>query len=157
MSIVSAIRFAGKVYGAAATGMAMYEFINKNNKTINSVIGKTILKSKDISKKISYDIRFNRIRHFLTDKFTISIENGTIVAGFRGFKSELTREVFEECLKVMSNLVSQTGIDGKEIYTNIDLIEEAMKNNEGISPDRYQRFSVTSDEVVYDDSMFIAR
>ena len=134
MSIVTAIRFAGKVYGAAATGMAMYEFINKNNEKINSVIGKTILKSKDIAKKMSYDIRFNRIRNFLTDKFTISVENGTIITGFRGFKSELTREVFEECLKVVSNQVSQINIDGEEIYTNIDLIEEAMKNNEGISP-----------------------
>jgi len=157
MSIVTAIRFAGKIYGAAATGMAMYEFINKNNEKINSVIGKTILKSKDLTKKISYDIRFNRIRHFLTDKFTISVENGTILAGFRGFKSELTREVFEECLKVMSNTVAQINIDGEEIHTNIDLIEEAMKNNEGISPDRYQRFSITSDEATYDDSMFIGR
>lgn len=157
MSIVTAIRFAGKVYGAAATGMAMYEFINKNNEKINSVIGKTILKSKDITKKMSYDIRFNRIRHFLTDKFTISVENGTILAGFRGFKSELTREVFEECLKVMSNQVSQISANGEEIYTNIDLIEEAMKSNEGISPDRYQRFSIISNESTYDDTMFIGK
>ena len=147
MSIVSAIRFAGKVYGIAATGMAVYDFINKNNEKINSFVKKAMSYTKEQSEEVKYFKNFKKCQMFLTKNMHISMDkDGTnLQIGFYGFRSELTPEIFRECLRIVNGIHYSN-----DVRTNVDIVLEAMTKDEGFDDANCQMYY--ANQANYSDS-----
>lgn len=158
MFIANAIRFTGKVYGTISAGIAIYEFIDKNNEKIYDFvkktnekmygfIGKTMHHTKEQLHNAKYFKDFKRCQMFLNKNMHVSMdENGeNLQIGFYGFRSKLTPEIFRECLHITNNIHYCNGI-----RTDVDMVIEAMNRDEGLDSANCQMYYTNAS--TYSDS-----